>query len=74
MRVQFDKDKTSSRGGLNDAQQLLHQLEQDGAFKRYKLDDENRLTCLAWAHEEQRRNAEKYFPVVVSDTTFHTSK
>ncbi|CAB1105544.1 unnamed protein product [Ectocarpus sp. CCAP 1310/34] len=74
MRVQFDKDKTSSRGGLNDAQQLLHQLEQDGAFKRYKLDDENRLTCLAWAHEEQRRNTEKYFPVVVSDTTFNTSK
>lgn len=52
MRAQFDKDKQNSRDGLNDAQQLLHQLEQDGAFKNFKLDEENRLTDIAWAHEE----------------------
>lgn len=74
MRAQFDKDKQNSRGGLNDAQQLLHQLEEDGAFKNFKLDEENRLMDIAWAHEEQRRNAEICFPIIVSDTTFNTSK
>ncbi|CAB1112473.1 unnamed protein product [Ectocarpus sp. CCAP 1310/34] len=74
MRAQFDKDKQNSRGGLNDAQQFLHQLEEDGAFKNFKLDEENRLTDIAWAHEEQRRNTEIYFPIIVSETTFNTSK
>eukprot|EP00903_Cladosiphon_okamuranus_P012990 g12120.t2 len=74
MRTKFDKEKTSSSGGFNDAQRLLDQLEEDAAFKRFKLDEENHLTCLAWAHEEQRRNAEKYHSVIVTDTTFNTNK
>lgn len=74
MRVNFDRDRQNSRGGLNDAQEFLRQLEEDRAFKHFKLDEENRLTDIAWAHEEQQRNAEKYFPIIVSDTTFNTTK
>eukprot|EP00903_Cladosiphon_okamuranus_P009907 g9408.t1 len=73
-RTKFDKEKTSSSGGFNDALRLLDQLEEDAAFKRFKLDEENHLTCLAWVHEEQRLNAEKYHSVIVTDTTFNTNK
>eukprot|EP00903_Cladosiphon_okamuranus_P014408 g13376.t1 len=44
MRTKFDKEKTSSSGDFNDAQRLLDQLEEDAAFKRFKLDEENHLT------------------------------
>eukprot|EP00903_Cladosiphon_okamuranus_P012780 g11945.t1 len=74
MRANFDRDKQNSRGGLNDAQEFLRQLEEDGAFKHFKLDEENRLMDIAWAHEDQQRNAEKYFPIIVSDTTFNTTR
>lgn len=65
MRLGFDQEKEANNGGLNDAQLLVTQLQEADAFMRFKMDDEGRLVCIAWAHEEQRCNAVRYHSVIV---------
>lgn len=64
---------SSSKGGLNDAQKLIKTLEGEGAFVRFKLDDDSRLVSMAWAHEVQRENAVRYHSVIVQDNTHGTN-
>ena len=57
----------------NDAHMFLKQLQQGNCFLRFKMDEEERLSCIAWAHEEQVLNALKYHSVIIRDNTFNTS-
>ena len=67
------QQKTADNGGLNDAQELISQLTDSEAFLRFKLDEKNRVTCIAWAFEEQRLNALRYCSIIIQDNTFNTN-
>lgn len=74
MRVRFDKEHADELGGANDAQQLLERLQLEGCWMRFELDNAGRITRIAWATDEQRKNALRYYGIIIQDNTFNTNE
>lgn len=73
MRTRFDNEEAALRGSANDAQVFLTQLQEANCWFRFKADPAGRITDIAWAHEEQQRNALRYHSVIIQDNTFNTN-
>lgn len=74
MRANFDAFKAAEDGYFNDAQLLLKKLQERRCWYRFKMDLQSRLTCIAWAHPEQKLNAMRYNSTIMQDNTFSTNK
>ena len=57
---------------FNDAQLFVKELQQSGCFLRFKLDDQGRITSIAWAHPKQQQNAMKYHSVIIQGNMSNT--
>ncbi|CAB1115131.1 unnamed protein product [Ectocarpus sp. CCAP 1310/34] len=40
---------------------------------KFKMDEHNRIKCIAWAYPEQEQNARRYHRVILQDNTFNTN-
>ena len=74
MRDKFDASKATEAGYFNDAQLLLKKLQDSNCWYRFKMDLESRLTCIAWAHPEQKLNEMRYSSLIMQDNTFNINK
>ncbi|CAB1106166.1 unnamed protein product [Ectocarpus sp. CCAP 1310/34] len=74
MRTRFEKERAASVGGANDAQQLLRQLQSEGCWMSFTLDNSGRINRIAWALDEQKKNALRYYPLIIQDNTFNTNQ
>lgn len=74
MRTRFEKESTASLGGANDAQQLLQQLQKEGCWMSFTLDECGRINRIAWALDEQKTNALRYYSLIIQDNTFNTNQ
>ncbi|CAB1112238.1 unnamed protein product [Ectocarpus sp. CCAP 1310/34] len=74
MRVRFNKEQADELGGANDAQQLLERLQLEGCWMRFELDNAGRITRIAWATDEQRKNVLRYHWIIIQDNTFNTNE
>lgn len=73
MRARFDKERPKDLGGTNDAQQLLEQLQLEGYWMRFEVDEAGRIKRIAWALDEQKKNALRHYPPIIQDNTFNTN-
>ena len=62
----------SDASAYNDAQRFVQQLQQEKCFMSFKTAEDSRISCIAWAHEEQVQNAVRYHSIIVQDNTFNT--
>ncbi|CAN0441282.1 unnamed protein product, partial [Ectocarpus sp. 12 AP-2014] len=74
MRTRFEKERAASVGDANDAQQLLRQLQSEGCWMSFTLDNSGRINRIAWALDEQKKNALRYYPLIIQDNTFNTNQ
>ena len=73
MRARFRQEQSKALGGANDAQELLLQLQLEGCWVRFTLDDKRRIHRVAWALEAQRTTALRYYPPIIQDNIFNTN-
>lgn len=71
MKTKFDKEIESNG---SDVQRFMAQLQAKDCFVRFKVDDENQITCVFWGTPDQKDNLQKYGSVIVQDNTFNTNK
>lgn len=62
---------SADASAYDDAQRFLKQLQQENCFVRFSTDEDDRISCIAWAHEEQVQNAVRYHSVIVQGNTFN---
>lgn len=70
----FQKEEAERLGHANEAQQLLELLQKNNCFVRFQLDKDQRVSRIAWAVDEQKRNALRYYPIIIQDNTFNTNR
>lgn len=74
IRTKVDNSHASAsaaaESAAKDAQLFLAQAQEENCFLRFTLDEDKRLSCVAWAHEQQVLNATRYHSVVILDTMF----
>lgn len=73
MLKQFENEEAAKKGYVNDAQELLAHLQKTECFLRFKMDNEGRVTCIVWAHQQQQAMAMRYHSVIIQDNTFNTN-
>ncbi|CAB1096127.1 unnamed protein product [Ectocarpus sp. CCAP 1310/34] len=72
MMAQFDAERQAENGAFNDAQLLVGHLQNTEAFLRFKHED-GRMTCIAWASQDQKVLAMRYHKIIIQDNTFNTN-
>ena len=69
----YEKEQADKREHANDAQQLFTRLQQENVWVRFQLDKDGRIVRIAWALEDQKKNALRYYPIIIQDNTFGTN-
>lgn len=70
----LQREEAQKLGRSNDARQLLERLQVENCFVRFQMDKDGRVTRIAWAVDEQKRNAMRYYPIIIQDNTFNTNR
>ncbi|CAB1111409.1 unnamed protein product [Ectocarpus sp. CCAP 1310/34] len=73
MMKQFENEEAAKKGYVNDAQELIAYLQKTECWLRFKVDNEGRITCIVWAHQQQMAMAMRYHSVIIQDNTFNTN-
>lgn len=74
MRTIISRAERESAADVEDARQFLGKLQKDDVWVRFQLDEDKRVTHIAWALDEQKRNALRYSRITIQDNTFNTNE
>ncbi|CAB1104719.1 unnamed protein product [Ectocarpus sp. CCAP 1310/34] len=74
VRTIISRAERESAADVEDARQFLGKLQKEDLWVRFQLDEDRRVTHIAWALDEQKRNALRYSRIIIQDNTFNTNE